>query len=87
MRDTEREAETQAEGEAGSMQGAQRGTWSQVSRIMPWAEGSTKPLSQLGCPEHLLFILALIPALNNNITIKDSLHTPKKIYVEIWNVM
>ena len=33
MRDTERKAETQAEGEAGSMQGAQRGTQSQVSRI------------------------------------------------------
>ena len=29
MRDTEREAETQAEGEAGSMQGAQYGTRSQ----------------------------------------------------------
>ena len=27
MRDTEREAETQAEGEAGSMQGARCGTW------------------------------------------------------------
>ena len=37
MRDTE--AETQAEGEAGSMQGARRGTQSQVSRIRPWAEG------------------------------------------------
>ena len=35
----EREAETQAEGEAGSMQGTRRGTRSQVSRIMPWAEG------------------------------------------------
>ena len=45
-----REAETQAEGEAGSMQGAQRGTQSQVSRIMPWAEGSAKPLSHRGCP-------------------------------------
>ena len=40
MRDTERrEAETQAEGEAGSMQGASCGTQSQDSRIMPWAEG------------------------------------------------
>ena len=39
MIDTEREAETQAEGEAGSMQGARRGTRSRVSRIMPWAEG------------------------------------------------
>ena len=29
----------QAEGEAGSMQGAQCGTQSQVPRIIPWAEG------------------------------------------------
>ena len=54
MRDTEkerdREAETQAEGEAGSMQGARHGTRSQVSRIRPWAEGGTKPLSHQGCP-------------------------------------
>ena len=35
----EREAETQAEGEAGSMQGAQRGIRSRVSRIAPWAKG------------------------------------------------
>ena len=50
MRDTEREAETQAEGEAGSMQGAQHGTRSWVSRITPQAEGSAKPLSHQGCP-------------------------------------
>ena len=31
--------ETQAEGEAGSMQGAQRGTRSRDSRITPWAKG------------------------------------------------
>ncbi|XP_072663169.1 small integral membrane protein 14 isoform X2 [Canis lupus baileyi] len=35
---TEREAETQAEGEAGSMQGARRGTPSRDSRIAPWAK-------------------------------------------------
>ena len=39
MRDREREAETQADGEAGSMQGAQRGTRSRDLRITPWAEG------------------------------------------------
>ena len=39
MRDTQREAETQAEGEAGSLQGAPCGTRSQVSRIAPWAKG------------------------------------------------
>ena len=48
-RHTERKAETEAEGEASSMQGAQCGTLSRVSRITPWAEGSAKPLSHLGC--------------------------------------
>ena len=45
MRDTrkEREAETQAEGEAGSVQGARHGTRSRVSRIIAQAEGSAKP--------------------------------------------
>ena len=41
----EREAETQAEGDTGSMQGARCGTRSRVSRIRPWAEGGAKPLS------------------------------------------
>ena len=43
MRETgrgrEREAETQAEGEAGSFQEARRGTRSRVSRTAPWAKG------------------------------------------------
>ena len=49
--DTEREAETQAEGEAGSMQGAQCGTQSRVSRTTLWAEGGAKPLSHWVCPD------------------------------------
>ena len=56
MTDTQREAETQAGGEAGSMQGAGRGTQSWVSRIMPWAEGGAKPLSHLGCPRTLVYV-------------------------------
>ena len=48
MRNTERERE--AEKEAGSTQGARHGTQYWVSRIMPWAEASTKPLSHPGCP-------------------------------------
>ena len=56
MRDTEREAETQAEGEAGSMQGARHGTLSWVSRIMPWAKGGAKPLSHWGCPIFIYFL-------------------------------
>ena len=39
MRDTEIEAETQAEGEAGFPQGPLCGTRSQDSRITPWAKG------------------------------------------------
>ena len=35
----EREAETQAEGEAGSLQGARCGIRSRISRIAPWAKG------------------------------------------------
>ena len=50
MEDTEKEAETQAEEEAGSMRGAQHRTRSWVSRIRPWAEGSTELLSHPGCP-------------------------------------
>ena len=55
MRNTEmceREAETQAEGEAGPMQGAQCGTPSRVSRVTPWAAGGAKPLSHSGCPKY-----------------------------------
>ena len=55
MRDTEREAETQAEGEAGSMQGARCGTQSWVPRITSWAEGSAKLLSHRGCPEYMFY--------------------------------
>ena len=44
-------AERQAEGEAGSMQGALCGTRSGVSRITPWAEGGAKLLSHPGIPD------------------------------------
>ena len=39
MRETDREAETQAEGEAGSIQRARCGTPSQVSRSTCWVKG------------------------------------------------
>ena len=55
MRDTQREggreAETQAKGEAGSMQGARRGTRSRVSRITPEPKADSQPLSHPGIPE------------------------------------
>ena len=46
----EREAETQAEGEAGTMQRPRCETQSQVSRITPWAAAGAKPLRHWGCP-------------------------------------
>ena len=42
-KDTQREAETQAEGKPGSMQGARCGIRSQVSRITPWAKCRCHP--------------------------------------------
>ena len=47
----EREAEIQAEGEAGSMQGAWYGTRSRVCRIMPWAEGRHQITELPGLPK------------------------------------
>ena len=50
-RERERDPETQAEGEAGSTQGARCGTRPWDSRITPpQAEGSAKPLSHPGIP-------------------------------------
>ena len=71
MRDTEREAEAQAEGEAGSTQGARHGTLSWVSRIRPWAEGSAKLLNHPA----LVFLLHLrkIESLLKNL-ILDSIY-------------
>ena len=66
MIDTERGAETQAEGEAGSMQGARRGTRSRVSTITPWAEGGSKPLSHQGCPKPNPFYNGILLLGQNN---------------------
>ena len=55
-RHREKEAETQAEGEAGSMQEARSGTRSRVSRVRPWALGGAKPLSHPGCPGYYTYL-------------------------------
>ena len=51
MRDTHREAETQAEGEAGYMQLSRLGSRSRDPGVTPWAEGGAKLLSHPGCPK------------------------------------
>ena len=45
MRDTEREAETQVEGEAGSMQGAQCETRFQIPGSRPEPKADAQPLN------------------------------------------
>ena len=45
-----READTQAEAEAGSLRGVPCGTRSRDPRITPWAEGRPQPLSHSGIP-------------------------------------
>ena len=50
MRDTDREAETQAEGEADSPQGARCRTRSQEPRIMPEPKADAQPLRQPSVP-------------------------------------
>ena len=48
-----------------------------------------KYLNLIWTLETQFFILALIPALNNNIKIKDSPYIPPpphQSYIEIWNV-
>ena len=54
MRD--RETETQAEGEAGSMQEARCGTRSQVSRITPWVKGRRLTTEPPRRPQYDLFL-------------------------------
>ena len=51
MRERERQAETQAEREAGSMQGAPCGTRSQYPRITPWAKGRCSTAEPPGHPQ------------------------------------
>ena len=66
MRDTQREAETQAEREAGSTQGVRCGTPTQDPRITPWAEGRRSTTEPPMCPSSI-FIL-------NTMNVLDTLY-------------
>ena len=57
-RKIEREAKTQAEGEAGSRQGAWCGTQSWDFRIMPWAEGRHQTPEPPRCPLHFSYLIS-----------------------------
>ena len=53
MRDTEREAETQAEGKVGSLWGARRETRSQDPGRHPGLKADAQPLSHPGVPKEI----------------------------------
>ena len=55
MRDTQREAEAEAKGEAGSLQGAGGGTRSQDPRITPEPKAEAQSLSHPDAPHPLFF--------------------------------
>ena len=57
MRDTGREAETQAEGEAGSLQGAHVGLDPGPPGSRPGLTAGAKPLSHAGCPAPSSYLL------------------------------
>ena len=53
MRDAQREAEIQAEGEAGPPWGARYGTPSQDPRVTPWAKGRCSTTEPPRCPREI----------------------------------
>ena len=80
-RHREREAETQEEGEAGSMRGARCGTRSRDSRIGPGPKADAKPLSHPGIPSFMKFWKKSSLHTINQYVVKD---LPLPVNVTIW---
>ena len=82
MRDPQRGAETQAEGEAGSPWGARCGTRSQDPGVMPWAEGRCSTAKPLGLPRvlNLMLITWYQPRGKKNLGEKDLWETHQDVY-------
>ena len=76
----ERKRERAAEREAGSIQGASRGTQSRVSRIMLWAEGGAKPLSHRGCPVLPLKSVVFPPSAFYDFSLFLTAHTLSRLF-------
>ena len=64
---TQREAEAQAEGEAGSMQGAQYGARSWDSRITPWAGGRCQTTEPPRDPQAISLLSAFLQLWNKGV--------------------
>ena len=67
MRDTQREAETEAEGEAGPMQEARVGLDPRTLGSCPGPKAGAKPLSHPGIPKDLLNSMPLCVSSHMNI--------------------
>ena len=77
MIDIEREAETQAEGEAGSALGAPRGTRSWDSRIPPWTKDRRQTAEPPRDPQHFnILVVILLPLAVEWFYRQNSLPTP-----------
>ena len=68
MRDTRREAETQAEGEAGSMQVARCGAYPGTPGSRPGRKAGTQPLNHPGIPS----------AFNNTVNVQKGFSLPQR---------
>ena len=69
MRDAEREAETQAEGEAGSLPGAQCGTRSRIPGSRPGPKIDAQLLSHPGVPINYFCFTIYYGKLHTNIKV------------------
>ena len=80
---TQREAETQAEEEAGSLRGAQCGTQSWTPGSWPEPKADAQPLSHPGVPLFFFFIFFLI--LGNSLYKCHSLFWEASTKHDFWN--
>ena len=71
MRDTQKEAETQAEGETGSLQGAWCGTRSHYPGITPWAKGRRSTTEPPRRPNTSPFLLKQTELVSGTCNLED----------------
>ena len=71
MIERQKEAKTQAEGEAGPMLGAQHGTQSRDSRIALWAKGRRQTAEPPRDPRYLMLLSATVNEIDSLISLSS----------------